>query len=162
MYPLIFYPLVQSYASCAHLDPSKLNTVNLSKRCVQLGANRLHLKMDAMVARKLQGNCVVRRRPNTHQLTGALLLVLKNIHFTHHLLIVRSYRASIQTQNTRKSSGFSSSHCKFSGKEKLGNREDTHENDFRLPRVTYERLAFAVFPNSRNWAGQEFLELEAS
>ena len=52
--PYLLSTFVQSYASCVHLDASKLNTVNLSKRCVQLGAIRLHLKMHAMVARKLR------------------------------------------------------------------------------------------------------------
>ena len=45
------------------IDASKLNTMNLSKRCVPLGAIRLHLKMHAMVARKLQGNCIVWTQP---------------------------------------------------------------------------------------------------
>ena len=67
MYPLIFYPLSSNDTSICELraiDASKLNTMNLSKRCVQLGAIRLNLKMHAMVARKLLANCVVWTQPN--------------------------------------------------------------------------------------------------
>ena len=45
------------------IDASKLNMMNLSKRCVPLGAIRLHLKMHAKVARKLHGNCIVWTQP---------------------------------------------------------------------------------------------------
>ena len=76
--------LVQSYASCVHLDASKLNTVNLSKRCVRLGAIRLHLKMHAMVARKLQGNCVVWTQPYI------------GLHATH------IQRTTVKTKSTQK------------------------------------------------------------
>ena len=72
-----------NYASCVHLDASKLNMVNLSKRCVQLGAIRFHLKMHAMVARKLHGNCVVWTQPYVSgSLSRPILKQLEQILFS--------------------------------------------------------------------------------
>ena len=61
--PLSFIHFRPIICELRAIDASKLNTVNLSTRCMQLGAIRLYLKMHAMVARKSYGNCVVWTQP---------------------------------------------------------------------------------------------------